>query len=304
MSTRVMRFHLDPIAFIGASKSMRPSSEKLRRAQEVNKKAFDVADARAVVVSNAGVSDGYCHMVLSCNGVALSAKAGQFFNIACPTSPTDSPYLRRPMSVYRVLPAKGQVEFLYKVTGSGTRGLATLRPGAVISILGPLGNGFTLNASWKNIVVLGRGVGLATLAPLAEAAAARGIGVTAILSARARSLVMSVERFAGAGNSVHVVTDEDDSADPENVERLLLSLIESRKADAFFTCGSNRLMLLMKNLSSVFGIPGQVAMEQQMACGLGMCFCCVRNFEGLSGVEQRRVCVEGPVFQLAEALSW
>jgi dihydroorotate dehydrogenase electron transfer subunit len=266
--------------------------------------AYDVADTDALVVSNIAVNDDYFHLTLRVDGVALSAKAGQFFNIACPATVRDLPYLRRPMSVYRVVASEQQVEFLYKVTGAGTRGLVTLRAGDRIAILGPLGNGFTLNPCWKNIVVLGRGVGLATLAPLAEMAAERGVGVTAILSARSRALVMSVARFAEAGARVEVVTDEQETSDPDNVERLLLRLIEAGQADAFFTCGSNRLMLLMKRVAATFQIPGEVAMEQQMACGLGMCFCCVRNFDGPGGPEQRRVCCEGPVFKLTEALSW
>jgi len=280
-----------------------PAPSTLRRPPPPG--AFDVADTQATVMSNIPMNADYCHMVLEADGVALTATAGQFFNIACPATPNDMPYLRRPMSVYRVLPAAGRIEFLYKVTGAGTRGLATLQPGDGIAILGPLGNGFTLDAGWRNIVVLGRGVGLATLAPLAELAAERGVGVTAILSARSRALVMSVERFADCGARVEVVTDQDGSSDPAHVERLLRRLVAAGHADAFFTCGSNRLMLLMKRVAAEFGIPGQVAMEQQMACGLGMCFCCVRNFETADGdVEQRRVCSEGPVFALAEATSW
>lgn len=265
---------------------------------------FDVADTQALVVSNTAVNADYYHLVLAASGLALTARAGQFFNMACPATSQDMPFLRRPMSVYRASSAKGQVEFLYKVTGAGTRGLATLRTGDSVAILGPLGNGFTLNPGWKNIVVLGRGVGLATLAPLAELAASQGLGIAAILSARSKSLVMSVDRFADAGAKVESVTDTDGSSDPFNVERILLRLIEKGKADAFFTCGSNRLMLLMKRVATHFKIPGQVAMEQQMACGLGMCFCCVRTFEGESGSEQRRVCLEGPVFKLEESLSW
>lgn len=266
--------------------------------------AFDVADTQATVLSNTAVNDEYFHLKLAADGLALTARAGQFFNLACPATDIDSPYLRRPMSVYRVSPDRGEVEFLYKVTGAGTRGLATLVGGDSLAILGPLGNGFELNPRWKNIVVVGRGVGLATLAPLAEMAASRGVNVTAILSARAPGLVMSVQRFEDAGARVVVVTDEDDTSHPDNVERLLLGLIESGRADAFFTCGSNRLMLLLKRVAARFQIPGEVAMEQQMACGLGMCFCCVRNFTSSQGTEQRRVCVEGPVFALEEALSW
>jgi dihydroorotate dehydrogenase electron transfer subunit len=63
-------------------------------------------------------------------------------------------------------------------------------------------------------------------------------------------------------------------------------------------------MLLLKRLAAKHGIPGQVALEQQMACGLGLCFCCVRSFEVDGEVVARRVCNEGPVFDLAEALSW
>ena len=95
------------------------------------------------------------------------------------------------MSVYRVDHAAGQVEFLYKVEGRGTRGMAMLRPGDDFNVTGPLGVGFKLEPGWKNIVVLGRGVGLATLAPLSQLAAENKVGVTAILSARNPGVVMS-----------------------------------------------------------------------------------------------------------------
>ena len=92
--------------------------------------------------------------------------------------------------------------------------------------------------------------------------------------------------------------------DPAAVERLLRQIADEGKADAFFTCGSNRLMLLMQRLGRELGIPGEVALEQQMACGIGMCFCCVRNFRSGNEVVSRRVCCEGPVFRLDEAMSW
>lgn len=266
--------------------------------------AQGAADLTAAVVSNRQVNAEYFHLVLEARGPALAARAGQFFNLQCPGSGEDTPYLRRPMSVFKTEPARGEIEFLYKVTGAGTRGLATLRTGDRMRVFGPLGNGFVLDPSWKNIVVVGRGVGLATLAPLAELAAQNGIGVTAILSARSSALLMSIERFAAAGARVQALTDEDLTSHPDDVERLIRRLIEQGLACAFFTCGSNRLMLLLKRLGNEFDIPGQVAMEQQMACGIGMCFCCVRNFETAGAIEQRRVCLEGPVFKLSEALSW
>jgi dihydroorotate dehydrogenase electron transfer subunit len=264
-----------------------------------------VNDCRTLVLANQPVRGDYWHLTVQASGPALTARAGQFFNIACPRTAQEQPFLRRPMSVYRVGGGSGdRLEFLYKVTGAGTRGLATLRPGQPLPMLGPLGNGFWLEDRWRHIVVLGRGVGLATLAPLAEMAAAAGIGVTAILSARTPDVIMSVDRFAAIRAQIEVVTDTDGSSGVANVEPILRSLIGQHRADAFFTCGSNRLLLLMQRLGEAFGIPGQVALEQQMACGLGMCFCCVRSFRTEQGVESRRVCCEGPVFKLDEAIAW
>ncbi|MFL9824585.1 dihydroorotate dehydrogenase electron transfer subunit [Rhodoplanes sp. SY1] len=263
-----------------------------------------VADVLGVVVSHVWLNDEYRHLVLEAPDPAPLAKAGQFFNLECPHTAEDKPFLRRPMSLYGADPARGRVEFLYKVTGVGTRALASIKVGRTMRLLGPLGVGFSIPESAKNIVVLGRGVGLATLAPLAEAAAAQGVGVTAILSARSPATVMSAERFAAVGASVRIVLDTDGTSDPANVEAILRDAAAAGRADAFYTCGSNRLMLLMQRVGRELSIPGEVALEQQMACGLGMCFCCVRNFSVDGAVEARRVCTEGPVFPLAEAMSW
>jgi len=208
------------------------------------------------------------------------------------------------MSVYRVDKKTGQIEFLYKSTGRGTRGMATLEPGDDFNIAGPLGVGFHLAPDWKNIVVLGRGVGLATLAPLSQLAAERNVGVTAILSARHEGVVMSRELFEGIGARVITVLDSDNSSAVENVETLLRQLIQQGKADAFFTCGSNRLLKLMQRLGKEHDIPGQVAMEQNMVCGFGACYVCMRTFEVDGKRVLRRVCRDGPVFNMQEAVGW
>ncbi len=101
------------------------------------------------------------------------------------------------MSLYGVDPEAGTVEFLYKIAGAGTRGLATLRPGDHLDIMGPLGVGYTLDPALKHIVVVGRGAGLATLAPLAREAKQKDIKVTAIFSARRPDLVLSVDLLSG-----------------------------------------------------------------------------------------------------------
>jgi dihydroorotate dehydrogenase electron transfer subunit len=206
------------------------------------------------------------------------------------------------MSLYGADPVKRQVEFLYKVTGAGTRGLDLIRPGGTLDIMGPLGIGFTLDPKWRHIVAVGRGAGLATLAPLARAAKANSTNVTAIFSARRPELLVSVDLFKNHGADVVPVTDAEQTSGPGNVERILRGLIAAGKCDAFFTCGSSRLMRVQQRLAIEFGLPGQVAMEQQMACGIGLCYCCVRDFNVGGEIVNRRVCWDGPVFDLLEAL--
>ena len=256
----------------------------------------------AQVIESRRINAEYRHLVVSCSKEAAQARPGQFFQLLCPHPAGEQPFLRRPMSLYAVNPANRQIEFLYKIVGAGTRGLDTIKAGGVLDIMGPLGVGFSLDTSWRNVVVVGRGAGLATLAPVAQAALANGTHVTAVLSARNPELLVSVDLFKRHGADVISVTDSEQSSGPGNVERILRRLIADGRCDAFFSCGSARLMRVQQRLAQEFNRPGQVAMEQQMACGIGLCYCCVRDFNVNGEIVNRRVCWDGPVFDLMEAL--
>jgi len=255
------------------------------------------------VVSNVWINEEYKHLIVTASPKALAVKAGQFFNILCPSPDDGDLWLRRPQSIYRIDRAGKRLEFLYKCVGRGTRGMATFEPGQDCNIVGPLGVGFSFKPEWKNIVVLGRGVGLATMGPISQLAADNGVKVTAILSARSPDLVMADELFSQVGDVIRVL-DTDGTSAVENVQDILQRLIAQKRADAFFTCGSNRLMHLMKELGKKHNVPGEVAMEQIMACGIGPCYVCVRTFEVNGHKELRRVCIEGPVFDLQECVGW
>jgi dihydroorotate dehydrogenase electron transfer subunit len=116
----------DPIFQDRAAKAARPWSPS-------------VVGECAEVLSNDSVNLEYRHLVVRCGAVAASAVPGQFFQLLCPHTDGAQPFLRRPMSLYGIDPARLEVEFLYKIVGAGTRGLATLRAGDTIDIMGPLG---------------------------------------------------------------------------------------------------------------------------------------------------------------------
>src|SRR5271169_1883236 len=154
------------------------------------------------VVSHDWVNSEYKHLVVEASPKALTVTPGQFFNLLCPSPDVGELFFRRPQSVYRVNRRRSRIEFLYKCVGRGTRGLATLEKGDDLNMVGPLGIGFKLDPAWRQIVVLGRGVGIATLGPISQLARVNDAGVTAILSARDKDFIMAGALFAEAGDVV------------------------------------------------------------------------------------------------------
>lgn len=266
-----------------------------------NGRAFE---AETRVRSNAAVNGEYRHMILDAPAEILNCQPGQFFHLLCPVTTANQPYLRRPMSIYGYFPEKGELHFLYKVAGEGTRALAELKSGEALNVLGPLGKGYSIREDWSELLLVARGVGLATLAPLAQEARRLGRKLTAICSARRADVLMSIDLFEEMGAEVIAVTDEEGTSGMENIRAIVEGRIAAGGVDALYTCGSNRMLKLLQEIGAKHGIPGEIALEQQMACGVGMCQCCVRPFRRGGVVIHERVCREGPVFDMQEAMGW
>jgi dihydroorotate dehydrogenase electron transfer subunit len=266
--------------------------------------AATVASYRCKVAEHYWVNQRYKYIRLEADApIASITKAGQFYQLKCPTTLEHQPFLLRPMSVYGAGPESNRIEFLYNVTGVGTKALASLPEGAHMDIVGPLGNTFTFSANYRRILVVARGVGLATMAPLVKQARGAGVDITAVMSARSPADLMEKEFLRGASADVRSVFDADGSSSVEAMEVLLRELIETQRPDAVYTCGSHRLlMLLQRVLADYSRITAEVAMEQRMACGMGVCLSCVRLFDCDGDRQFLRVCREGPVFPIREVV--
>lgn len=264
----------------------------------------NVASHRCKVVEHRWVNDRYKYLRLSAQSdLASATRPGQFYQLKCPVTDQQQPFLLRPMSVYGVGPEPGTIEFLYNVTGVGTKAMSSLAVGDYMDIVGPLGNTFVLKPEFKRILVVARGVGLATMAPLLPYAASCGIQITAIMSAREPKDMMRDEFLRGVSAKVHCVYDNDGSSDVDAVEVLVRRILDEAHCDVVYTCGSHRLlMLLQRVLADYPRTRGEVAMEQHMACGMGACLSCVRMFDIDGDKQFLRVCREGPVFSIRDVV--
>jgi dihydroorotate dehydrogenase electron transfer subunit len=263
-----------------------------------------VASHRCEVVEHRWVNDRYRYLRLWADAdLAGSTRPGQFYQLKCPPAAGLQPFLLRPMSVYGVGPEAGTIEFLYNVTGTGTRALASLEAGGHMDIVGPLGNTFGLAADARRILVVARGVGLATMAPLVQQAARAGVKVGAVMSARAPKDLMRDEFLRGADADVHCVYDSDGSSSVEAMETLVRRLLGEAHHDVVYTCGSHRILMLLQRVLQDHPLTrGEVAMEQRMACGMGVCLSCVRLFDRDGDKQFLRVCREGPVFPIRDVV--
>lgn len=252
------------------------------------------------VLSNRQVSHRYWHMVVDSEPITEKINPGQFFNLKC--SEELYPFLRRPLSIYRINNDVRTLEFLYLVKGLGTQRLTDIPAGGMLDVFGPLGKGFTIQQSWDKILLLARGVGIATLAALAQEAAEKGIQCVAILSARTKDDLLAAETLQGFGAAVYKVTDEEGTSDPVHVRQLITTIMQTHDIKAAYTCGSKRLSLLLQQIVKEYGIPAEIALEEHMGCAMGVCFACVCDISEGDELRTVRVCREGPVFPLEKVV--
>jgi len=251
---------------------------------------------RAAVVANDHLGDRYWQMQLSAPDIAVDTQPGQFVMLTVTPSGPSNWVLPRPMAVADRDETRGTIDVVYGTHGWGTRQMAGIGTGDVLTVVGPLGNGFRLDTGTKHLLLAGRGIGLCSLSLLAVAASERGIEVSAVLSARDREANVLAPFFAAVPNvQVLAVLDADGSSDPVTLGPRLEALLDDVPAEQIATCGSRRLLQMCAALAARTGAALQVALEAHMACGMGYCHGCSAWVQG-ADQEGPLVCRDGPVF--------
>jgi dihydroorotate dehydrogenase electron transfer subunit len=248
----------------------------------------------------------YVSMTVVATGIADAARPGQFVAVA--VGGEDSALLlRRAFSIYRVAARGtygGTVEFVFAATGTGTRWLAGRRPHDAVDLVGPLGRPFLLPRDPAVVTLVGGGYGSAPLFPLAEALRARGCRVHFVLGAGSGDRLFGALDAKRMAAGVAFTTVDGSVGQQGLVSDVLPGVLARSRSDVVYACGPMGMLAAVSAAALDAGIPCQVAVEEAMACGIGVCMTCVLPVVGEDGVTRMvRSCVEGPVFD-GERVRW
>lgn len=246
------------------------------------------------VTANERPHDRYVLLKLTDDKPLPEMLPGQFAELRVDGSSTT--FLRRPISIHFVDRTKNEVWFLIQTVGDGTRKLAELKAGDLLNVVLPLGRGFTLPAlPEEKVLLVGGGVGTAPLLYMGKQMVDAGCRPTFLLGARSAADLMQLDLFAQYGD-VYTTTEDGSAGEKGYVTQH--SLLEKERFDRIATCGPKPMMLSVARYAKSHGIDCEVSLENNMACGVGACLCCVED------TKEGHVCVckDGPVFNINELL--
>jgi len=261
------------------------------------------------ISDNRSVAPGHFLMRLRLPSSFATPAPGQFVMIRAAAQ--GEPLLARPLSVFDFhrYPDHCVLELLYRVAGRGTALFSGMRPGDEATVLGPLGRGFTLPAGIRRTLLVAGGVGVAPLHFLIRSGlpTVRGQSpgaATFYLGAKSRDLLTGVEGLGGRCD-LRICTDDGSRGHCGPVTDLLKRDIDDcdPKETVVFACGPAPMIRVLEPLLKDTLIPCQVSLEERMACGIGACLGCAIAVGGPGRkTEYRKVCEDGPVFDLRDIL--
>ncbi len=222
---------------------------------------------------------------------------GQFVHLEVPNRP--DLILRRPISVHSFDAAKGEISLIYQVVGEGTRAFSRLQTGDAISVLGPVGNGFTKPEGAKRCILVGGGIGCAPLLTLPQAWP--DVIFDAALGFRSMAHIYARIPFEDACRHVIYTTDDGSYGRKGLVTDALKTLLEE-PCDAIFACGPKPMLKGLQQVIAQYDVPCFASLEERMGCGMGACVTCTCGVRVEGVLKNLRVCKDGPVFSVSEVV--
>ncbi len=249
---------------------------------------------QAIILKNKKVVSSYYKMRLSCEGFS-GAAPGQFVMIRVNNS--YDPFLRRPMSIYRITPhhpplkkgGRGEFEILYQVVGKGTNIMSELKEGDEIDVLGPLGQGFWIPEKIERAIIVAGGIGVAPMVALSEKIRItnKELRLSVFIGGKIKNDILCKEDFKKIGAKVHIATEDGSMGKKGTSVDLLKKFVTDSQSSIFnlqssiiFACGTQGMLKAVASIARDKNMACQVSLDKRMACGTGACLGCVVRVSG------------------------
>lgn len=249
------------------------------------------------VIRQKEIGDGIFSMWIQTENIGKEAKPGEFVSLY---SKDGSKLLPRPISLCEIDRENSRLRLVYRVTGAktGTEEFSRLKAGDTIPVIGPLGNGFSVEkAEGKRAFLMGGGIGVP---PILELAKQMQCEKKQIVVGYRNAQTFLKEEFEAVGE-LYISTEDGSVGTKGNV---MDAIREQRlEADIIYACGPTPMLRAIKQYAEENGIECYISLEERMACGIGACLACVcksKEKDAHSNVNNKRICKDGPVFLSTE----
>lgn len=260
---------------------------------------------QASVISNTRTG-AYQLLTLTAGEIPKEFKPGQFVTLAI-DGLSSGLILRRAFSIYQAQDRGvygGTIDLVVAAHGEGTKWITQLKRDDSVNIVGPLGKPFSIPKDAVSCVLIGGGYGAAPLFRLAEALRSRGCRVDFILGAQSSEKLFGILEARRLGHNVLITTQDGSSGHQGLVTDVLPDLIAKADSQVIYSCGPMPMLQAITKIAQAHQIYSFTAVEEAMACGIGVCMTCVLPVIGDDGVTRMvRSCVEGPTFK-GERVRW
>jgi dihydroorotate dehydrogenase electron transfer subunit len=261
---------------------------------QINKSA---AQLLAPVVSNKKVGQ-YHQIIINVGDLASLCKPGNFVAINV-GGDSSSMILRRAFAISRVSVSAtfgGTMELIVAPHGQGSKWLCAQGEGSVLDIVAPLGTAFGIPTEPVPVLLVGGGYGSAPLFGLAEVLNARGCRVDMLLGASTASKIYAPMEGKRAVNSIRIYTEDGTMGQIGRVTDPIAEIIKDLDIAVVYSCGPMAMLSAITKITDSLSVVHQCAVEEAMACGIGVCMTCVLPVQNDDGtISMLRSCIDGPV---------
>jgi len=261
---------------------------------QINKSAKQLL---APIVSNKRVGQ-YHQIIINIGDVAATCKPGNFVAISV-GGDSSRMILRRAFAISRVSTSTtvgGTMELIVAAHGQGSKWLCAQGEGVVLDLVVPLGTSFGIPTEPVPVLLVGGGYGSAPLFGLAELLNSRGCRVDMLLGASTASKIYAPMEGKRAVNSMRIYTEDGSMGTAGRVTDPIAEIIKDLNVAVIYSCGPMPMLAAITKIADQFDVVHQCAVEESMACGVGICMTCVLPVANEDGsISNLRSCIDGPV---------